>query len=353
MLLLKIVQDNFYKIKMIKKIKALVLFSGGLDSILAVKLLEKQGIEVAGICFSSNFFGAEKAREIATANRIKLFVEDFSLDILNLVKNPPHGLGKNMNPCVDCHARMFRRAREFANKKGYDFLASGEVLGQRPFSQNKQALVEVAKTAGEELLRPLSAKLLPETEMEKRGLVDREQLLDLQGRQRNPQSELAEKFGIKEFEAPAGGCLLTDPAFGKRLEKALEEFPEMDCLDVELLKNGRVYWAKLKDCQNSILVVIGRDKDENQRLEELFIEKDFLLKPKNVMGPNVLVRSFGCDLNFDQKEIEIKVPKEKPAELIDQNFSDEIELFEGIGILAGWYIKKARGEKVKFLVKYS
>jgi tRNA U34 2-thiouridine synthase MnmA/TrmU len=183
--------------------------------------------------------------------------------------------------------------------------------------------------------------------------VDRGQLLDLQGRQRNTQLELAEKFGVKEFETPAGGCLLTDPAFGKRLKKALEEFPEMDCLDVELLKNGRVYWAKLKDCQNSILVVIGRDKEENQRLEELFLEKDFLLKPENVMGPNVLVRSFGGDLNFDQKEIEIKVSEEKPADLINKDFSDEIELFEGIGILAGWYIKKVRGEKVEFLVNYS
>ncbi len=333
-----------------KKIKALVLFSGGLDSLLATKILEKQGIEVAGICFSSNFFGAKKAQRIAKANGIKLFAEDFSRDILSLVKNPPHGLGKNMNPCIDCHSTMFKRAREFADQNGFDFLASGEVLGQRPFSQNKVALMEVSKTAGEELLRPLSAKLLSETEMERKGWVDRAQLLDLQGRQRNRQFELAKELGIKEFEAPAGGCLLTDPVFGKRLKKAIENFPKLEERDVELLKYGRVYWLKLKKSENSILVVIGRNKEDNENLEKLLVKKDFLLKPKEVMGPNVLIRDFEINLKFEVDSVVADILEEKPMGLDGKIFDSEVKMFGDIAILAGWYVKKARGDKVEFII---
>ncbi len=335
---------------MTKKVKALVLFSGGLDSLLAVKLLEKQGIEVAGMSFSSNFFGAEKAQKIAKANRVKLFVKDFSQDILGLAKNPPHGLGKNMNPCIDCHATMFKRAREFADKNGYDFLASGEVLGQRPFSQNKRALEEVAKTAGEELLRPLSAKLLPETEMERQGLVDRKQLLDLQGRQRTRQLGLVEELGIKKFEAPAGGCLLTDPGFGNRFQQALNEFSGISGRDVELLKHGRIYWLKYGKEQNPVLVVIGRNQEDNEKLEELVLRKDFLLKPIKVAGPSILIRSFKGALSFKEKTLEIKVPKEKPEELDGRIFDNGEEILEEVARLGGWYIVKVRGRGVEFSV---
>lgn len=333
---------------MVRKIKALVLFSGGLDSLLAVKILEKQGIETAGICFYSNFFGAEKAKKIAKVNNVKLFIKNFKKDILNLVKNPPHGLGKNMNPCIDCHALMFKRAREFANKNGYDFLASGEVLGQRPFSQNKLALLEVAKTAEEEILRPLSAKLLPETEMEKQGLVDRDKLLDLQGRQRFRQLELVKELEIEKFEAPAGGCLLTDPSFGKRLKKALDNFSAITENEVELLKYGRVYWLRLKENKNPILVVIGREKKENENLEKLFLLGDFLLKPKKITGPNILIRFFGTEVNFDKKEIGVKIAQEIPKNLEEQVFGNETKMLNKIGEMGGWYITKARGDKIFF-----
>lgn len=335
---------------MIKKVKALVLFSGGLDSLLAVKLLEKQGIETTGISFSSNFFGAEKARKIAKANGVKLFVKDFSKDILRLVKNPPHGLGKNMNPCIDCHATMFKRAREFADKNGCDFLASGEVLGQRPFSQNKQALEEVAKTAGEELLRPLSAKLLPETEMEKKGLVNRKQLLDLQGRQRTRQLGLVKELGIKKFEAPAGGCLLTDPGFSVRLKRALKEFSEIKPTDIELLKYGRIYWVRLGKNNKPVLIVIGRNQEDNEKLEELFSKKDLFLIPKNTTGPSILVRNFASGFDCKLEKIEIKVSKEKPKELDERTFNNKSELFNEVVKLGGWYIKKSRGKKVEFEV---
>lgn len=335
---------------MTKKIKGLVLFSGGLDSVLALKILEKQGIEMAGIFFSSSFFGAKKAKNIAKSNKIKLFVENFNEDILNLVKNPVHGLGKNMNPCIDCHARMFQKAQEFADKKGYDFLASGEVLGQRPFSQNKQALLEVAKTAGGEILRPLSAKLLAETKPEKEGLVNRKKLLDIQGRQRSRQMELAKKLGIKKFETPAGGCLLTDPEFSKRLEKALNEFSGINCGDVELLKWGRVYWVKLKNQEKSVLVVVGRHKEDNDNLESLFLkEKDLLLKPKDVKGPNVLIRFFDKKIDFENREVQIEVPKEKPDSLDGKSFENESEMLTETIELAGWYIKKSRGSRITFL----
>jgi len=336
---------------MFKKIKALVLFSGGLDSLLAVKVLEKQGIETAGICFSSNFFGAEKAKGIANLNNITLFVEDFKNDILELVKNPPHGLGKNMNPCIDCHAAMFKRAQKFANRKSFDFLASGEVLGQRPFSQNKQALAEIRKTVGIDLLRPLSAKLLPETEMEKSGMVDRKELLDLQGRQRNRQLELVKKFGIREFETPAGGCLLTDPAFGKRLQQALNKFSEIATKDVELLKYGRIYWARIKNQENPILIVIGRNKEDNNSLEKLFSEKDFILKPLDIAGPNILIRMFGNKLTFLEKDLEVEVLEEDSAKLDGKIFDNEFELLQEVVKVGGWYIKKARGERVKFLIE--
>lgn len=328
------------------KVKALVLFSGGLDSLLAVKILEKQGIEVAGICFSSVFFEAQKVKEIAEKNNVQLFVEDFNSEILKLVKNPPHGLGKNMNPCVDCHSKMFELAGRFAQKNGYDFLASGEVLGQRPFSQNKQALEEIIKTSGIEILRPLSAKLLPETEIEKKGLVDREKLWAIQGRQRNQQMELAKELDLKEFQSPAGGCLLTDPAFSLRLKKALNEFSGITFEDVKLLKNGRIYWLKDVEDKFLVLAVIGRHKEDNQALEGLVRKEDLFLEPVDVKGPSVLIRIFKGELAFDGKIIERKIPLEKEENLENFSWKKEKEILEKIVEEAGWYITSARGKRL-------
>ena len=329
-----------------KKVKALVLFSGGLDSVLAMKILEKQGIETTGICFSSSFFGADKAQKIAKTNNIKIVVKDFNKEILSLVKNPPHGLGKNMNPCIDCHATMFEKAQEFAEENNYDFLASGEVLGQRPFSQNKEALLKVAKIADEEILRPLSAQLLPETKFEKAGLVDREKLLDIQGRQRNRQIELAKELGVKEFEAPAGGCLLTDPGFASRLKKALEELPEINSEDVDLLKWGRVYWAKLKN--KPVLVVIGRKKEDNDNLRVLNKKSDLLLTPQGVMGPDILIRAFGKNLAGSKNVFEVLVSEDQPEGLVDKNFKNIDDLIQKVVDLGGWYITNSRGSKIEF-----
>jgi tRNA U34 2-thiouridine synthase MnmA/TrmU len=334
------------------KNRGLVLFSGGLDSLLAVKILEKQGLEITGICFSSVFFGAEKVQKIAEVNNIKLIIKNFSEDILNLVKNPPHGLGKNMNPCIDCHAKMFQRANEFASENGYSFLASGEVLGQRPFSQNKQALLKVSEIAGLEILRPLSAKLLPETEIEKTGVVSRNDLLGIQGRQRNKQLKLAKELGVKEFEAPAGGCLLTDPGFSLRLKEALNEFSEITFEDLELLKWGRVYWTKLKNQEKPVLMVIGRHENDNETLEKLFSPKnDILFNPKDIPGPNVLIRFFEDIKDSQNQEIKAKIPKEKPELETIEIYKNKTEMLKSVLSLTGWYITKARDKKIIFTKK--
>ncbi len=334
------------------KIKGLVLFSGGLDSLLAIKILEKQGLKITGICFSSVFFGEKKAQKIAKINKIELVTENFSEDILYLVKNPSQGLGKNMNPCIDCHAKMFQRANAFALKNGYSFLASGEVLGQRPFSQNKQGLLKVSKIANVEILRPLSAKLLPETEIEKRGLVDRDKLFDIHGRQRNRQLELAAELKIENFETPAGGCLLTDPVFSLRLKNGINEFSGINFKDVELLKWGRAYWLKLENQVKSVLAVIGRNKDDNETLEKLFSPKnDLLFKPKDIPGPNVLIRFLEDIKGFKNQAIEIKIPKEKPILEEIEIYKSKKEILNSVLKLTGWYITKARKKKIIFINK--
>jgi len=188
------------------KIRALLLFSGGLDSLLAAEILREQNVEVEGICFTSNFFTCAKAEEEARKIGIKLHTVNISKQILDLVKKPPHGHGKNLNPCIDCHGLMIKTAGEFLkgkkNKQGFDFLASGEVLGQRPFSQNSQTLRTVSKIGKVSILRPLTAKNLDPTEMEEKGLVEREKLGKISGRGREEQIKWAQNLGIKNYPSP-------------------------------------------------------------------------------------------------------------------------------------------------------
>ena len=179
-----------------RPVSALGLLSGGLDSMLAAELLRRQGIEVTGIIFTTPFFGSDRGVAAAKQIGIPYRVVDITVDHLAMVKAPEYGYGKNMNPCIDCHAMMFAKAGKLMEEMGADFLFSGEVLGQRPMSQNIKALRSVEKISGYEgyLLRPLSAKLLPETQPGKKGLVDRGKLLDIQGRSRKVQMELAEEW---------------------------------------------------------------------------------------------------------------------------------------------------------------
>jgi tRNA U34 2-thiouridine synthase MnmA/TrmU len=305
-----------------KKVRALVLFSGGLDSILACKILEEQKIEVVPVFFKSYFFGPEIAQKSAKENRLNLRIEDISKEHLEIVKKPKFGWGASMNPCLDCHILMLKKAKEIMEKENFDFVATGEVLGERPFSQTRNALAIVERESSLKgyLLRPLSAKLLEPTIPEKKGLVKREKLFDIQGRSRKRQMELAKKFKIKWYPQPSGGCILTDLEFGKKLRELLEKYPEFDGNDVETLKLGRHSW------EGKVKIIIGRNHEENLKLEKLKRKGDFIIKMENYPGPTALIRPY-------QGKVSDEI-LEKAKELILK------------------YSKKARGKKdVKFLVK--
>ncbi len=355
-----------------QKVKALILFSGGLDSVLAVKLLQIQNIEVEGICFTSNFFGCAKAKKAAEEIGIKLNIVDISKELLDIVKNPQSGYGKNLNPCIDCHSLMLKKASVYltpqppllirrgggAERRGRgNIIATGEVLGQRPFSQNKEALARIEKIAGVEILRPLSAKLLPETAYEKQGLVNRGRLLNIRGRSRERQTELIEKYKLKNYSSPAGGCLLTDPEFSNRLMKMLDYWPDCDVNDVELLKHGRIFWLKtridinLKQIHTNYkkaLIVVGRHEEDNENLEKLARRGDVLLELGDIAGPITVIRKFEVgNLKFGNL-LKIDVPEK--LRMGELKFGDEKnfeEILNIAGLLTGWYAVKARGKKIK------
>lgn len=336
-----------------KNNKALVLFSGGLDSMLAVKILQAQGIEVYGICFFSNFFGCEKAKKAAKSIGIKLTTVDISNEILEIVKNPLYGYGKNLNPCIDCHGFMIKKASEFlqkslvSKKNCFDFIVTGEVLGQRPFSQNKEALTKVEKIAGIEVLRPLSAKSLPETEIEKKGLIIRGRLFNISGRSRERQMELAEKYGIKEYESPAGGCALTDPEFSGRLMKMLEYWPECNVNDIRLLRHGRIFWLKRKGEKEHILIVVGRHETDNESLEKNIKKGDIKIELEDIAGPVTIIRSEKLEVRSRNNSMNINIPielKKSKLKLIEDK--SEHEILQIAGLLTGWYAVKARGRDV-------
>lgn len=262
--------------------QGLGLLSGGLDSTLAAALLRRQGVEVTCISFVTPFFGAVKAKKAATALGIPLLVKEISEEHLQMVKNPRYGYGSNMNPCIDCHAMMFRLAGQIMAEKGFDFIFSGEVLGQRPMSQNRSALQAVAKHSGyaQKILRPLSARVLPITTMEAVGLVDRERLLDIQGRTRRRQKEYAAAWGISGYPPSGGGCLLTEERFSDKLRDLFAHDPEADVRAVELLKIGRQFRLSPR-----AKLLVGRNESDNERLLALANPEDYLLKVPDVAGP--------------------------------------------------------------------
>lgn len=269
-----------------RKARGLSLLSGGLDSQLAVRVLERAGAQMEAVCFATPFFSSAAAKKAAAALGVKLRVVDFTDDAIALIENPPHGFGGAMNPCIDCHAAMIRRAGEIMERDGFDFVSTGEVLGQRPMSQNRQSLGIVAKSAGlaGRLVRPLSAKLLEPTAPEAEGLLDREALLDIQGRSRERQIALAEEFGIIDYPSPAGGCKLTEEGYGRKLKDLLEhEGLRRDRRLVELLATGRRF--RFEDGTG---VILGRDKTENALLASLG-ELGVTVAPCNCPGPTALV----------------------------------------------------------------
>ncbi|MDO8667727.1 MAG: 7-cyano-7-deazaguanine synthase [bacterium] len=335
-------------------VKALVLLSGGLDSMLAAKILMEQGIEVTGLSFKSNFFGTTKAKKVAEQLGIKLIEVDFSAEHFIMVKNPKHGYGKNMNPCIDCHAMMLKKAKEIMDREGFDFVATGEVLGERPMSQNAEALKTVEKESGlaGRLIRPLSAKLLAESGLEKSGKVIREKLLDISGRSRKPQLALVKKYGIKEYSSPGGGCLLTDPVFSEKLKKMFEYWPESDGLDAQLIKYGRMFWLK-DQVGEYVLLVIGREKEDNEQLEKIAKPGDVLIKiDPLVAGPTSIIRIKNYELRIKNEIRETDVPEGlKLREFKLDEKKSEKEILEIATILTGYYATKSRGKKVKLEIQ--
>ena len=248
------------------KIKGIGLLSGGLDSMLAVKVLQEQQIELLAITFVTPFFGAEKGIEAARKTGIEFRSMDISEAHIAMLKSPRYGYGSQMNPCIDCHGLMLREAGKVLEAEGAQFLFTGEVLGQRPMSQRRDSLRSVEKLSGlaGRILRPLSAKLLPPTIVEEQGLVDRNMLLDIQGRSRRRQKELAQKYGLKDYPQPGGGCMLTNEGFSNRLRELLSTRPGANVEDVEIIKWGRAFMLPGKT-----LCMVGRQQSDNSKLESL------------------------------------------------------------------------------------
>lgn len=276
------------------KHKAIVLLSGGLDSILATRLMQELGFDVECLHYYIDFAacggGPVGAAGAAKKLGVPLKVFNITEEYLEIFKKPAHGYGANVNPCIDCKIFMLKKAKEYMVRSGGAFLVTGEVLGERPMSQRKDALNIIEKSAGVRgiLLRPLSAKLLEPTIPEKEGIIDREKLLDIRGRSRKPQMALAEKFGIKEYPNPSGGCLLTDPGFAKRV-KDLFSHNAVNIDNLCLLKEGRHY--RLSDATK---LVVGRDESENEALQRTAIDGDIYFKLKDRQGPVSLLRG-PCD----------------------------------------------------------
>ena len=302
--------------------RALAMISGGLDSILAAKLIKEQGIEVIGICFKSYFFNEENAKRMTKQIGIQLEVIDFSEEHFDMVRDPKHGWGKNMNPCIDCHSMMMRYSGELLEKFNADFIITGEVLNQRPMSQNRSALDVVKRQSGfsDKILRPLCAKNLKETQMEVEGLVDREKLLDFSGRNRKPQMALAEKWGIKDYPSPAGGCKLTEPNYSIRLKDILDTKEDVTEKDIHLLKYGRHFVS-----DNKTKVIVSRTGEEGEQIKQLLNNKDMMFFTSNYNGAMVIIpegnNPTDDDLIFACR-LAVRYSKGKDEELVRVKFGN-------------------------------
>lgn len=275
--------------------KAVALLSGGLDSTLAVKMMIEQGIEVHALNFTSAFCtcnsgGVNKggckseSKRVADEFGIPITVVTKGFDYIEIVRNPKHGYGKGMNPCVDCRIFMFRQAKDFMKEIGASFIITGEVLGQRPMSQRKDAFRVIERESGLEglILRPLCAKHLEPTVPEKDGLVDREKLMNVSGRSRKLQMELAEELDVNDYPCPSGGCLLTDKIFSKKVRDLLTNKQDVTKKDLAGLKTGRHFRY------NGAKIIVGKNDADNTRIKTLVQPGEALLEP-DFPGPVAIV----------------------------------------------------------------
>ncbi len=274
--------------------KAILLLSGGLDSTLAAKVLCKQGIDVVALNFTSPFCNCtgrgegchNQAVKVAQELNMPIRVLQKGLDYMKLVENPPHGYGSQMNPCVDCRIYILRKAGELMNELGASFVATGEVLGQRPASQQRHSLALIERESGLQgrILRPLSALHFAPTIPEIEGVVDRQKLLDIAGRGRKKQIQLAASFGISDYPCPAGGCLLTEKAIADRLRDLFRYKNSYQMADLRLLVMGRHFRLSPQ-----VKVVIGHNELENTKLLALAGSSGTIIQPVDFRGPTALV----------------------------------------------------------------
>ncbi|HWQ19251.1 MAG TPA: hypothetical protein VN455_05680 [Methanotrichaceae archaeon] len=328
--------------------KAIILLSGGLDSTIAAELMSREGLELFAVNFKTPFCLCDRrsaglgcgthAKRVADSLGIELRMINAAKDFLEVLKEPEHGYGANINPCIDCRILFFKKSKELMDEVGASFIITGEVLGQRPMSQFRRQMDLIEKEAGliGLVVRPLSAKLLPATIPEKMGWISRDRLLDIEGRSRKPQIALAKDLGMNDYPCAAGGCLLTDPAFARRVRDLINH-DELDLNNVELLKFGR-YFRLSSDAK----LIVGRDENENERLSILAREGDYLFEPVSIKGPIAVGRGVFkpelivaacrivaryCDHEGEsQAEITYKRPLEIGERSIRTSFMDEAEL---------------------------
>lgn len=277
-------------------VKTIGLLSGGLDSTLATRIMKKLGFEVMVLNFSSPFCTCthaghgckNEAKRLADELGMPARVEFMGKEYIDLVRNPKFGYGKNMNPCVDCRIMIFKRARQVMEEEGAAFIFTGEVLGQRGMSQKRDRMLLIEREAGLSglVVRPLSAKLLPPTIPEKEGIIDRDKMLDIHGRSRKEQIRVArDEFGMTENLCSSGGCLLTDPSFSKRMKDLLDNDDTAGVKDARLLRVGRHFRVS-----DELKLIVGRDQDENEKLQKMAAPDDFIFFPAEARGPLVVAK---------------------------------------------------------------
>lgn len=286
-----------------KKRKVVALLSGGLDSQLAVKMMQKQGFEVSAVAIKTPFCDFDcgrgcgfEIRERADSLGVNLKTVYLGDEYIEMLKNPKHGFGSGMNPCIDCRAMMFKAAKKHMEEINADFIISGEVLGQRPMSQHAPALKTIEKESDLEgyIVRPLSAALLPPTIPEDNGLIKRENLGMIRGRTRKAQLQMAKEFEIENPPNAGGGCLLTDPAFAIRAKDLFKHITTPTTNDIDLLKIGRHFRL-----DENTKIVVGRNKDENEMITALALKNDLIFYAKDFVGPTTLLRGTDLD-NYKQ-----------------------------------------------------
>ena len=277
-----------------EKKKVVALLSGGLDSQLAIKMMQEQGFDVSAVAIKTPFCDFDcgrgcgfEIRERADDLDVNLKTVYLGDEYIEMLKHPKHGIGAGFNPCIDCRSMMFDAAKKHMEEIGAEFIISGEVLGQRPMSQHAPALRTIEKESDlvGKIVRPLSAALLPETDPEKDGLIKRENLGMIRGRTRRNQLDMAKKYGIENPPNAGGGCLLTEPHFGIKAKDLFSHTENPTINDIDLLKIGRHFRL-----DEETKFIVGRNKDENEMIKAISLPGDILLEAKDFVGPVSILR---------------------------------------------------------------